>query len=172
MTRIMVRKAISIFFVVQGVIVTTFIFSFATFINIEVAFISSLLIIIGSSFAFSKMIQSQVDSGQYEEKRDILDEIEDRHDLYSEENRVLLEEELDLKQIVKEEKAKIKTFSLSSIKHGARGSLSLLRLVPYIFLVLGFIALKNNEILDLTLYLPSLFVGIIVGSILSKELAK
>lgn len=172
MTRIMVRKAISIFFVVQGVIVTTFIFSFATFINIEVAFISSLLIIIGSSFAFSKMIQSQVDSGQYEEKRDILDEIEDRHDLYSEENRVPLEEELDLKQIVKEEKAKIKTFSLSSIKHGARGSLSLLRLVPYIFLVLGFIALKNNEILDLTLYLPSLFVGIIVGSILSKELAK
>ena len=55
------------------------------------------------------------------------------------------------------------------MKHGARGSVSLFRLVPYLFLVLGFIALKNNELLDIAIYLPSLLVGIVVGSIASKE---
>jgi hypothetical protein len=70
-----------------------------------------------------------------------------------------------------EEKAKIKTFSLSSIKHGARGSVSLFRLLPYLFLILGFIALKNNEVLDLSFYLPSLMIGIVVGYLASKEIS-
>lgn len=116
------------------------------------------------------MIQTQVEAESYEEKRDLLDDIEDPHELYDDEpiNNAPVEE-LDLKAIVKEERAKIKTLSLNSMKHGARGSVSLFRLVPYLFLVLGFIALKNNELLDIAIYLPSLLVGIIIGSIASKE---
>ncbi len=56
------------------------------------------------------------------------------------------------------------------MKKGVRGGVSLFRLVPYLFLVLGFIALKNNELLDLTIYMPALLVGIVLGSITSKEL--
>ncbi|MEA1983892.1 MAG: hypothetical protein U9N39_10140 [Campylobacterota bacterium] len=168
----MVKKAISIFLAAQVFILATIFFSTATFANVEVAFLSAFFVILGSSFAYKKMIASQVDSDAYEE-RDLLDTIEDPHELYENINDEARNqtpvEELDLKQIVKEEKAKIKTFSLSNAKHGARGSMSLLRLVPYLFLVLGFIALKNNAILDLSLYLPSLLVGIVVGSIVSKE---
>ncbi|MEA2072644.1 MAG: hypothetical protein U9O86_03590 [Campylobacterota bacterium] len=173
MMRTMVKKAISIFLVVQVVILATMFFSTAIFANVEVAFLSAFFVIIGSSFAYKKMVVSQVDSEAYEE-RDLLDEIEDPHELYENVNDEAKNqtpvEELDLKQIVKEEKAKIKTFSLSSIKHGARGSVSFLRLVPYIFLILGFIALKNNDALDLSLYLPSLLIGIVVGSIVSKDI--
>ena len=116
------------------------------------------------------MIDSKLESEEYEDDRDILDTIEDPYELYDDEalNNAPAEE-LDLKKIVKEEKAKIKTLSLKNAKHGVKGSFSIIRLVPYAFLVLGFIALKNNNLLDLVYYLPSLFIGIVVGSIISRE---
>ncbi|HIP19794.1 MAG TPA: hypothetical protein EYG70_01570 [Sulfurimonas sp.] len=118
------------------------------------------------------MVITKVDAEVYEDERDLLDTIEDPHGLYDEEDiNEAPAEELDLKTIVKEEKAKIKTFSVKSMKHGARGSVSVFRIVPYIFLVLGFIALENNNLLDLSAYLPSLFIGIVVGSLVSKEIA-
>ena len=183
MMRIMVKKAISIFFIIQIFIFATYFYSLAVFANIEVAFLSAFLVIVGASFAYKKMVQSQVNSKSFEDevngearegalgyKRDILDEIEDPHELYDD---VVINEanadELDLKTIVKEEKAKIKTFSIKSMKYGAKGTVSLYRIAPYIFLILGFIALKNNELLDLRFYLPSLAIGIVVGSIVSKK---
>lgn len=171
MMRTMVKKAISIFVVAQIVIFATYLISQAAFTNTEVAFMSAFLIILGSSFAYRKMVDKQVENESYEDKRDLLDEIEDPHELYDDKPlNMAPAEELDLKQIVKEEKAKIKTFSLKSAKHGAKGSVSAFRLVPYVLLVLGFIALKNNNVLDLWFYLPSLAFGIIIGSVCSREL--
>ncbi|MFT7859642.1 MAG: hypothetical protein ABXS93_01770 [Sulfurimonas sp.] len=164
------RKTISLFLIAQGIILLSFLFSYEAFINVEVAFFSSFLIILGSSLAYRNMVKKDLESGKYEEKRDLLDEIDDKYELYDDEEiNETPAEELDLKTIVKEEKKKIKTFSLSSIKHGAKGGFSLLRLVPYIFLVFGFIALKNNEILDLAFYLPALAFGIVIASLISKE---
>lgn len=181
--RIMVKKSIRIIGITEIVILLSYFYSFEVFINIQVAFLSSLFVILGSSFAYRKMVQTQIESENFEEKRDILDDIEDPHELYDKVNDEVREgalgyeepindtpvEELDLKTIVKEEKAKIKTLSIKSMKHGAKGSVSLFRLLPYLFLVLGFIALKNNELLDIAIYLPSLLVGIVVGSVSSKE---
>ncbi len=171
MMRITVKKVISILFVVEVPIVATYFFSSAIFANVQVAYLSSLFVIVGSSFAYKKMVHKKIESDSYVDERDLLESIEDPHELYGD---VTINdapaEELDLKTIVKEEKAKIKTFSLSSIKHGAKGSVSLYRLLPYLFLVLGFIALKNNEILSLSYYLPSLLIGIVVGSFVSKEI--
>ncbi len=170
MMRITVKKAIRIFFGVQILIFITYFYSQKIFLNIEVAFLSAFFIILGSSFAYRKMIHSKVDSGEYEEDRDVLDTIDDPHELYDD---VAINdapaEELDLKQIVKEEKAKIKTLSLKNAKHGIRGSFAVMRLVPYVFLVLGFIALKNNGVLDLVYYLPALLIGIVAGSLVSRE---
>lgn len=167
----MVLKVIRPVLITEVLILGSYFYSSLAFANIQVAFVSSLLIIVGSSIAYSSMVKNQVDSETYEDKRDLLDDIEDPHELYDDKaiNDTPVEE-LDLKAIVKEERAKIKTFSLASIKHGARGSVSLFRLVPYLFLVLGFIALKNNEVLHLGFYLPSLLIGIVVGSLVSKEI--
>ncbi len=170
MMRIMVKKIISMLFVVEGVIFSTTLYSKALFANVQVAFLSSFFVIVGASFAYKRMVYAKLSSERYEEERDLLDEIEDPHELY-EENSIneTQAKELTLKEIVKEEKAKIKTFSFKSMKHGARGSLSLFRIFPYIFLILGFIALKNNALLDLSFYLPSLLIGIIFGSLVSSN---
>ena len=172
MMRIMVKKAIKLFVVIELVIVATYFISFDFFINLQIAFLSSFFVIVGSSLAYKRMVNTKVDSKMVDEKRDLLDEIEDPHELYEDHpiNDAPIEE-LDLKEIVKQERAKIKTFSLASIKHGARGSVSLYRLLPYLFLVLGFIALNNNHLLDIKIYLPSLLVGIVVGSIISKRVS-
>lgn len=168
--RIMVKRSIKIIGITELIIVLFYFYSFEVFINIQVAFLSSLFVILGSSFAYRKMVQTQVEAEGFKEQKDLLDDIEDPHELYD--NQPINDtpvEELDLKAIVKEEKAKIKTLSVKSMKHGARGSVSLFRLVPYLFLVLGFIALKNNELLDIAIYLPSILIGIVVGSVASKE---
>jgi len=168
--RITVQRVIKILFAFEALVFVSWLISKTAFINIQVASVSSLLVILGSAYAYRKMVRSQLGSGYYEEKRDLLDTIEDPHELYDDEPiNDAPAQELDLKAIVKEEKAKIKTFSVKNMKHGIRGSVSLFRLVPYIFLILGFIALKNNEVLNLRFYLPALLVGIVAGSIISKE---
>jgi len=168
----MAIKAIRPIFVAEGVVLASSLYSKTLFANVQVAYLSSLFVILGASYAYKKMIDSQVDSKIYEEQRDLLDEIEDPHELYDDTPiNETPAEDLDLKAIVKEEKAKIKTFSFKSMKHGARGSVSLYRVLPYLFLILGFISLKNNNILDLSFYLPSLLIGIVVGSLVSKDIS-
>ncbi|MDB2562541.1 hypothetical protein N9X61_02940 [Sulfurimonas sp.] len=169
MTRI--QKAITYIGVGELVVLSSFSHSVAVYMNVQMAFLSSLFVILGTSYAYKSMVVKKVDSDEFEDKRDLLDEIEDPHELYddSEINNAPVED-LDLKAIVKEERAKIKTLSASSLKHGARGAASFFRLVPYAFLILGFIALENNGLLNVGIYLPSLLLGIIVGSVSAKEL--
>ncbi len=171
MMRIMVKKAISLFVILQAVILISYFFSSKVFANVETAFLSALFIIIGASYAYKRMVLAKVESGEYVEERDLLDKIEDPHELYDDiEINDAPPEELNLKEIVKEEKAKVKPLNVKNMKYGVKGGISLFRLVPYLFLVLGFIALKNNNILELWYYLPSLFIGIIAGSFISKEI--
>lgn len=168
----MAKKAIKSFIVVEILILATQLFSFEFFINIQVAFLSSFFIIVGSTFAYKRMVEMQVQAENINEKREFLDELEDPYELYEDEpiNNSPYEE-LDLKEIVKQEKKKIKILNIGDIKKGGRAGFSLYRLVPYLFLILGFIALKNNNLLDISIYLPSLLLGIVVGYISSKRLS-
>jgi hypothetical protein len=141
------------------------------FINIQVASLSSFMIMIGSFYAYKKMVNSKVKTKSFESDRDPLDNIDDPHELY-EDTKLEKENEqiLNFKEIIKQEKKKIKLFNLKSVKDGSSASFSMFRLGGYIFLVLGFIALKNNDILDIGVYLPSLLIGIIIGYISAKEI--
>lgn len=171
MMRIMVKKNIKVFVVIEFLILLSALIKFEFFINLQVAFLSSFFIIAGSAYAYKRMIKNQVALENVDEKRDILDEIEDPYELYEEaETNSAADAELDLRAIVKEEKKKIKILNLREIKKGARAGVSLYRLVPYLFLIIGFIALKNNAILDISIYLPSLLTGIVAGYFISKEL--
>ena len=171
MTKMRVKKIIKFFAITELVILATYFISFSFFINLQIAMLSSFFIIMGSMYAYRKMVDKKVASEEFEEQRDLLDEIEDPHELYDE--TPLNEapaEELDLKAIVKEEKKKIKILNLKDIKKGSKAGFSLFRLVPYLFLILGFIALKNNELLDISVYLPSLLIGIVLGYLSAKEI--
>lgn len=167
----MVKKNIKVFVVIEFLILLSALIKFEFFINLQVAFLSSFFIIAGSAYAYKRMIKNQVALENVDEKRDILDEIEDPYELYEEaETNSAADAELDLRAIVKEEKKKIKILNLREIKKSARAGVSLFRLVPYLFLIIGFIALKNNAILDISIYLPSLLTGIVAGYFISKEL--
>lgn len=165
------KKAISLFVILQAVIFISYFFSLKLFANAQTAFLSAFFIIVGASYSYKRMILAKVESGEYIDQRDLLDKIEDPHELYDEkEINDASAESLNLKEIIKEEKAKVKPLSVKNMKYGIKGGISLFRLVPYLFLVLGFIALKNNNILELWYYLPSLFVGILAGAFIAKEI--
>ena len=171
MMRIMVKKLIKFILITQLFIFASYFISLNFYANLQVAFLSSFFVMLGSFYSYKKMVSKQVESKSYVENRDELDIIEDPHDLYDETPlNDAPAEELDLKQIVKEEKAKIKTFDFKSMKDGARAGFSMFRIGAYLFLVLGFISLKNNDILEISIYLPSLLLGIVIGYFSSKEL--
>ena len=169
--RMRVKKTIKFLVILQSLVLLANIISFEFYINLQIAFLSSFFIIAGSAYAHKKMIKEQIELENIDEKKDILDEIEDPYELYEEleiDDRPI--DELDIKAIVKEEKKKIKILNVKDIKKGSKAGVSLFRLVPYIFLILGFIALKNNALLDISIYLPSLLVGIVAGYFFAKEL--
>lgn len=165
-------QAIKIVLITEILILATILYSFELFINLQVGVLSSFFIMLGSLYAYKKMVTKQLDSGNFEEQRDPLDRMEDPYELYTPEESSGQKEfsAAEIKQIVQEEKKKIKTFNFSSMKKGSKGSVSLFRLIPYIFLILGFIALRNNEMLDIAYYLGALFIGIVIGYISAKNL--
>ncbi|MFA6195194.1 MAG: hypothetical protein WC656_00960 [Sulfurimonas sp.] len=164
------KKAIKLLAFTEFFVLASYFISFSFYMNLQIAFLSSLFIILGSSFAYKKMVNTQVEADIIEEKRDFLDELEDPHGLYDDTPiNEAHPDELDLRAIVQQEKKKIKLVNFKDMKNGSKAGFSLFRLIPYLFLVLGFIALKNNELLDIFIYLPSLLVGIIVGYVSGKE---
>ncbi|MDQ1264257.1 MAG: hypothetical protein QG559_1258 [Campylobacterota bacterium] len=162
--RITVKKAIKLLTLSELAIILLNIISFEFFINAQIAFLSSFFIILGSMYAYKNMIDHKIKNEEIDEKRDDIDSILDPYELDDETpiNEKPIEE-LDLKSIVKEEKKKIKLLNMSDVKKGSSASFSPYRLVPYLFLIIAFIALKNNELLNIEVYLPSLLFGVIVG---------
>ena len=169
-TRTSVVRRFKTLLLFEAIIFVTLFFGKAVFINAQVAFLSSFFVIAASGYAHKKMIKGRIKNGIYADDRDTLDKIDDPHGLFDEEQiNDAPSEELDLKQIVKEEKKKIKPFSFANVKHGAKWSFSLYRLGAYLFLFLGFIALKNNHLLDVKIYLVALLPGIVAGYLFLKE---
>lgn len=169
MTRTTVKKAISIIVAFEIFILLGNLISYEIFINMQIAALSSFLIIAGSMYAHKKLISNKLESKDYEEKRDTLDEIEDPYELY-EETDLNQESEQDIKAIIKEEKKKIKTLNLQNLKKGSTVAFSPFRIVPYIFLILGFIALKNHGLLNISAYLFSLLLGITAAYMSFKKI--
>lgn len=147
-------------------------------LNTQVAFISSLFITIASFLSYKKNIEGRLSNLDLSkqinaEQRDKVDEIDDPYDLYTEYEEIP-EDELTpekIKEIISDEKAKVKKNSLKNTIFSATGFLSVYRVLGYATLVLGFFALNNNK-----LFIPVAFIiglGIVpIGVLLSKLLDK
>ena len=142
-------------------------------LNTQVAFISSLFIVISSFYSYKRNIQNRLSNFEASkasaEDRDKIDEIDDPFDLYSEYEEIP-EEELTpekIKEIIQEEKTKVKKNSLKNTLFSAGGFLSIYRILGYGILIFGFFALNNNKI-----FIPVAFIvglGIVpIGVLLSK----
>ncbi|RXI39059.1 hypothetical protein [Arcobacter cloacae] len=143
-------------------------------LNTQVAFVSSLLVVTGSFLSYKKNIEnrlSNIDSTKTKEgvDRDKIDEIDDPFDLYSDYEAVK-EEDLTpekIKEIINDEKSKLKKNSVKNAIFSASGFLSLYRIVGYAILVFVFFALNNNGV-----FMPiSFIIGLSVvpfGVLISK----
>ena len=147
-------------------------------LNTQVAFVSSLFIVVASFLSYRKNIKnrlSNLDLTQINEDfdRDKMDEIDDPYDLYTQydeipENELTTEK---IKEILNDEKSKVKRNSFKNTLFSASGFLSIYRILGYGILIFGFFALNNNKI-----FLPIAFIiglGIVpIGILFSKLLEK
>jgi hypothetical protein len=153
--------AIKILALFQVGILVLLALSFKTFINFEIAFLSATAIMLGSMYSYSKLVRNRVGSGETPLSQDAIDTIEDPFDLYSDSEPY--DENMELKEVIKAEKKRIKSQPIKNAAIGSGALVSLYRLVPYLFLVVGFIGLNNNQLLALLPYLSGLGVGIVGG---------
>ena len=145
--RILVQKNIKIFLSAELLIVATNFISYSFFLNAQVAFLSSFLILLGSMYSYKNLVEIRA------------------------ENEVFVDDERDeLQAVVAEEKKQTKTSNLKNIKTTSRATVSLFRILPYLFLVAGFIGLKNNHHLELLPYLLFLSLGLLGGYLIGKSI--
>ncbi len=140
-------------------------------LNFQLAFVSSLLIILGSFHSYKRMVNKRIEAGESQDDA-LLEKLEDPHGLYEEDldEGQNLDQDLDLKAVVKEEKERLKA-EKQSFKKTLKTTPALfspLRFAPYIFLVLSFIGLNNNHILDIPAFLIGLGAGITAAVVLGK----
>jgi hypothetical protein len=161
-----IKKTLFSIIVLQLAISLLWLISKAVFVSFEVALLSGALITMGSLYSYRNMIRSRVEHTEIDDSKDVIDEIDDPYDLYEEERE---EEITDIKQMIKEEKAHQKQQIIqNTVKNGAAW-VSMYRLLPYSFLILGFLGLQNNHSLQLLPYMVGLGVGIITGYLLARK---
>jgi len=163
-----------------------FIFAIALFVmgywywllNFELAFFSALLIILGSFSGYRRMVKKRLGGTDIAENTDelILQKLEDPYDLYDDERdeekvEIINPQEVNLADVVKEEKLRLKQNkqTLKKTIKSTPGIFSPWRFIPYIILVLSFIALNNNHILEIPAFLIGLGLGIASAVIIGKK---
>ena len=161
-----IKKTLLFALFLQIIIASLFFISKAVFASFEVALFSGALITMGSLYAYRNMIRIRTLDVEIGDRKDVIDMMDDPYDLYGEEREGEVE---DIKELIKEEKAKQKQNIIENTTKNGSAWVSLYRLLPYAFLVLGFLGLQNNHTLVLLPYLTGLGVGIIAGYFLAKE---
>jgi len=131
-----------------------------------IAMISSMLIVTGSLYSYRNMIQSRVGDVDVDDVKDSIDMMDDPYDLYEEERE---SEITDIKEMIKEEKARQKSNIIENTTKNASAMVSIYRLIPYAFLILGFIGLENSHSLEILPYLVGLAVGMPIGYLIAKK---
>jgi len=135
-------------------------------ISFFVAVISSMLVIMGSLYSYRAMIQNRLQNTDPHAYKDSIEEMEDPHDLYSEE---AIPQNEDVVEVLKEEKAHQKGNMIQNTTQNASAMVSKYRLIPYVFLILGFLALQKNHVFVPLSYMAGLAVGMVLGYFVAKK---
>ncbi len=143
--------------------------------NTQIGFISAALVMFASMNSYRRMVNTRVEHDiiTMDDSKDVIDKLEDPHDLYSETVEIP-EEEKDFSETVKEEKQKLKENrrTLFQVLKDTKAALSLYRIGAYAVLILGFLYLNRHGLLDIPSYIVALGIPpIVVVTILirSKE---
>ncbi len=162
-----IKKVLLALIALQTVVFLLLLLSKGAFASFEIALISGILITSGSLYAYRNMIRSRASMADIEDNKDIIDTMDDPYDLYDEERE---NEISDIKAMIKEEKARQKQHIVENTVKNSSAWVSAYRLIPYAFLILGFIGLQNNHLMQLLPYMTGLAFGIVAGYFTAKEL--
>lgn len=136
-------------------------------LNFELAFFISGLIIFQSYRGYRKLVDRSIANEVAMNHEDPLKRVEDPYDLYDDEEDSG-DEDFDLKA----EKQKIKKESLKKMAKASPGHFSIGRLASYALLVIAFIGLKNNAVLDIAGFLTGITLGIVAATGLGMKLSR
>ena len=138
------------------IIISMIFFDINTLWSTQIGFISSSLVMLASMKSYQRMVNARVEHGiiTMDDSKDVIDQLEDPYDLYSEE---IVEEDIPLEEVVKDEHKKLKDGrSLAQILKDTKAALSVYRLGAYAVLILGFLYLNRHELL----HIPSYFIAL------------
>ena len=166
-------KILKTLFVVDVVLILAVVMFFNTthLYALQIGFISSSLVMFASLAAYRRMVNTRVEHNiiTVDDSKDVIDQLEDPYDLYSEE---VVEEEKDLVETVKEEKKKLKENrrTLYETLKDTKAALSIYRLGAYAVLILGFLYLNRHGLLHIPTYIVALGLPpVIIVMILLRE---
>jgi hypothetical protein len=122
-------------------------------LNTQVAFFSAMFVVVGTFFGYYRNINSRVQTLSEDiNQRDTIDNIEDPYDLYDEEFKINDKQDFtteEVKEIIDEEKSKMKANSFKNTLNSLSSFASVYRIIGYVLLVAGFFYLRNNGLLDI-----------------------
>jgi len=122
-------------------------------LNTQIAFFSALFVVVGTFFGYYRNINSKVQTLSEDiNQRDTIDNIEDPYDLYDEEFKINDKQDFtaeEIKEIIDEEKSKMKANSFKNTLNSLSSFASVYRIIGYVLLVAGFFYLRNNGLLDI-----------------------
>ena len=154
------RKIVGALIGIDGLLllVSALFFDEKVLLNTQIGFLSASLVMLGSMKSYKRMVDARVEHEVIttDIDRDVIDKLEDPHDLYSEER---VEEPVeDMRTAIKEEKKRLKANrrTLFEVLRDTKGALSLYRIGAYVLLILGFLYLNRHGLLHLPSYLLSI----------------
>ena len=134
--------------------------------NTQIGFISASLVMLASMKSYKRMVETRVEEGiiLFDDSKDVIDQLEDPYDLYSEDVLEATQAKKSLNEIIKEERQEKKKNrrTLSEILRDTKAALSLVRIGAYVVLVLGFFYLNRHEYLMAPAYILALTVPMLV----------
>ena len=132
--------------------------------SLLIGYFTSSLIMMASMKSYQTFVERSVSMGLIpDDERDTIDKVEDPYMLFDDEE-IDESKDKDLVEVVKEERAKLKGNGRSflDVLKDSKTSLSPYRLLAYVSMIMGFIYLQKNEILDIKTYLISISIPMIV----------
>jgi len=171
----MIKKSLKIFFIIDiGVIVFCLLMGqFDWLLNTQIAFVSSLIVTIGSYLGYERNVDNRVKNHVNEDDNyDEMDKMDDKYDLYSPEVPEVEVNKIPTKEEIKEAMKPIKQNHFANFKSGFAGMASFYRIFGYVGLVIGFFYLNNNGYLHIYSYILGFLIVPLSSLIISISFKK
>jgi len=125
------------------------------FINSQIAYSSSLVVVMASIYSYAQMVKTGVENEAATTSTDeLLDKIEDPHGVFDEDDKVQVQDDAQ----DQDDKDQEKISTIEAMKKN-KAYVSFYRIGAYAILVLGFLYLQNVKIFHMPSYMFGLFLS-------------